>query len=74
MEESGRIDISYTRAQGPLAERHLEKLGESDKGVILFRRLLKQQIAILEDGGDPINVFRDPAKNVRIELPNDPRA
>jgi 5,5'-dehydrodivanillate O-demethylase len=78
-DETGRLDVSYIRAQdmmawvsqGPLAERHLEKLGESDKGIILYRRLLKQQIAIVEDGGDPMNVFRDPAKNVRIELPNE---
>ncbi len=77
--EDGRLDASYVRAQdmlawvsqGPLAERHLERLGESDKGIILYRRLLKEQIRIVEDGGDPMNTFRNPAANVCIELPNE---
>jgi 5,5'-dehydrodivanillate O-demethylase len=55
-------------SQGPIAERHLEKLGESDKGIILLRRLVREQLAILEDGGEPMNVFRDPAKNQVINL------
>ena len=53
------------------AERNLEKLGESDKGIIMFRRMLQEQLCIVEDGGDPMNVFRDPATNVCIELPNE---
>jgi 5,5'-dehydrodivanillate O-demethylase len=55
-------------SQGPLAQRHLERLAESDKGVILFRRLLKEQVDLALDGGDPMNVFRDPAKNQQIDL------
>jgi 5,5'-dehydrodivanillate O-demethylase len=43
--------------QGPLARRHLEILGESDKGIILFRKQLKKNIQIIEDGGEPMNVF-----------------
>ena len=53
----------------PIAERNKEKLGESDKGVILFRRMLREQLQKAQRGEDPINVFRDPAKNVSIELP-----
>ena len=26
---------------------------------------------VIADGGEPLNVFRDPAKNVRIELPDE---
>ena len=55
-------------SQGPLAQRHLERLAESDKGIILFRRLLKKQLDLVLDGGDPMNVFRDPAKNQQIDL------
>jgi len=33
--------------------------------------MLQEQLAIVEDGGDPMNVFRDPAQNVRVELPNE---
>ena len=53
---------------GGLAERHLEKLGESDKGIILFRRLVSEQAKIVQDGGEPMNVFRDPAKNQVVTL------
>ena len=55
--------------QGPNADRVLEKLGESDRGVIMLRKQLMDQMKIVEDGGDPINVIRDPAKNASIELP-----
>ncbi len=55
-------------SQGPLAQRHLERLAESDKGIILFRRLLKKQVDLALDGGDPMNVIRDPAKNQQIDL------
>jgi hypothetical protein len=37
--------------------------------VILFRQLLKAQIDVVEAGGDPINVFRDPAENQCLDLP-----
>ena len=33
--------------------------------------MLHEQIKIVEDGGDPINVFRDPAQNAALELPNE---
>ena len=55
--------------QGSLAERELERLAESDKGIILYRRMLQEQMGIVEDGGEPINVFRDPAKNKFIHIP-----
>lgn len=54
--------------QGPIADRSLEKLGESDKGVVLFRKLLKEQMEKVQRAEDPINVFRDPARNVCIKL------
>ncbi|MEX2598848.1 MAG: hypothetical protein WD533_04240, partial [Dehalococcoidia bacterium] len=44
-------------------------LGESDRGVILMRRLLKEQMDVVQDGGDPMNVFRDSAKNRALRLP-----
>jgi 5,5'-dehydrodivanillate O-demethylase len=62
-------DIIVWPLQGPIVDRTQERLAESDKGLILFRRLLEQQMDLIEDGGEPINVFRDPAKNQRIDLP-----
>jgi 5,5'-dehydrodivanillate O-demethylase len=61
-------DMMAWWTQGPLAERHLEKLATSDQGVILYRRLLRDQMRLVADGGEPMNTFRDPAKNVRIDV------
>jgi 5,5'-dehydrodivanillate O-demethylase len=69
MDNNSGQDISAWVTQGPIADRSQEKLGESDKGIILYRRMLRQQLAIIEDEGEPMNVFRDPAANVRIDLP-----
>jgi 5,5'-dehydrodivanillate O-demethylase len=54
--------------QGEIADRSEERLGLSDKGIILYRQLLKQECEKTQRGEDPINVFRDPAKNVFLEL------
>ena len=54
--------------QGAVARRDLEKLGESDKGIILFRKLLDDQIRLMEDGGDPMNVFRQPMAPIRLPI------
>jgi 5,5'-dehydrodivanillate O-demethylase len=63
-------DYMVWAGQGPIARRELEKLGESDKGVIMFRRMLLQQIERMRKGQEPsINVFRDPAANQVIDLP-----
>ncbi|HEX3243831.1 MAG TPA: hypothetical protein VHX16_00355, partial [Chloroflexota bacterium] len=55
--------------QGPIAKRHLEKLGESDRGIILFRQMLKDQIQKMQNGEPLMNEFRDPAQNVCLEPP-----
>jgi 5,5'-dehydrodivanillate O-demethylase len=55
-------------SQDDITHRYEEKLGDSDKGVILFRRMLKEQLNIVEDGGDPMNTFRDPAENQYLDL------
>jgi hypothetical protein len=56
--------------QGPIARRELEKLGRSDTGIILFRRMLLDQIERMQAGNEPsLNVFRDPVANHEIELP-----
>ncbi|MEK7216904.1 MAG: hypothetical protein AAB289_15065, partial [Chloroflexota bacterium] len=74
--EAGDWNVAYTFnqdymawvQQGPIAERHREKLGESDKGIILFRRQLKQQLDRLQNGLDPMNVFRDPSVPIRLPV------
>ena len=61
-------DLVAWWSQGAVAPRSLEHLAESDRGVILFRRLLREQMEIVERGGEPIYVFRDPAQNVYLRL------
>ncbi|MBN9084096.1 MAG: phenoxybenzoate dioxygenase [Rhizobiales bacterium 62-17] len=50
--------------QGPISLHSEENLAGSDKGIVMLRRLLKQQIKIVEDGGDPLGVIYDPAQQV----------
>jgi 5,5'-dehydrodivanillate O-demethylase oxygenase subunit len=69
LDNNGGQDTMAWVAQGAIVDRSKERLGESDKGVIMWRELLKRQIQIVEDGGEPMNVFRDPAYNVRLDVP-----
>ena len=55
--------------QGTIARRELERLGESDRGLIFFRRLLQEQMKVVEDGGDPLGTYRNPEVANRIMLP-----
>jgi 5,5'-dehydrodivanillate O-demethylase len=64
-------DNAIFAGQGPNYDRAEEMLGESDRGIILYRRLLQEQLAIAERGGDPMNVFRDPARNQCLILPTE---
>jgi 5,5'-dehydrodivanillate O-demethylase len=54
--------------QGGLTDRSQEHLGTSDRGVLILRRLLKEQIDIVANGGEPIGVLRDPEQNQIIDL------
>jgi 5,5'-dehydrodivanillate O-demethylase len=67
---SGQDHFAWT-SQGPRTRRWLEKLGQSDIGIILYRRMLMEQMQLVEDGGDPMNTFRDPATNQIVWLPYD---
>jgi 5,5'-dehydrodivanillate O-demethylase len=63
-------DYLVWSTQGPIARRELEKLGESDRGVIMFRKMLLQQVERIQRGEEPtINLFRDAAQNQSIEVP-----
>lgn len=55
--------------QGTLADRSLERLGDSDRGIIMMRRKMLEQAELVADGGDPKGVIRDPAVNDKIYLP-----
>ena len=61
-------DIVIWSTQGDITDRTKETLGRSDKGLILYRQMLLDNIDKVERGEDPMNVFRDPAKNVYVKL------
>lgn len=62
-------DIMCWVTQGQIANRTDERLGTTDRGVILYRQLLKEQMILVERGDDPMGVIRDPEQNQIIELP-----
>jgi len=49
--------------QGAISDRTTEHLVTSDKGILLYRKLLLENIEKVERGEDPMGVIRDPAKN-----------
>jgi 5,5'-dehydrodivanillate O-demethylase len=54
--------------QGALADRTLEHLGESDRGIIMIRRKMIEQARLVADGGEPKAVIRDPARNHKLPI------
>jgi 5,5'-dehydrodivanillate O-demethylase len=48
-------------AQGRVTERHKDKLGQSDKGVMLLRRIWQRELSALEEG-KPLKEWRRPAE------------
>ena len=77
--ENGRIlddtipsqDILAWIGQGPITERTIERLGVSDVGIIMWRRLLEEQLQAVAAGRDPLCVIRDPKENECIVLPQE---
>jgi 5,5'-dehydrodivanillate O-demethylase len=66
-------DIMTWVSQGPVADRTDERLGTSDRGIILLRRLLKEELAKVDRGEDPMGIIRDPARNELVYIPREER-
>ena len=64
-------DMMAWISQGTIADRTREHLGASDKGVALYRRVLKREMRKIAQGLDPMGIVRDPQRNHRIDLPNE---
>ncbi len=76
-DEKGRLVRDYIPAQdavawviqGPIMDRPTEHLGVTDVGVIMFRKMLEEQMVRVEQGEEPMNVHRNPDENEVIVLP-----
>jgi 5,5'-dehydrodivanillate O-demethylase len=55
--------------QEAVANRTKEHVGASDRGVIAIRKRFLDDLERIERGEDPKAIVRDPAQNVRIDLP-----
>jgi hypothetical protein len=61
------IDVSdqdrmAVEQQGIIADREHEHLGVSDGGIILLRKMMRESLALIAEGKDPLCIIRDPAK------------
>jgi 5,5'-dehydrodivanillate O-demethylase len=61
-------DMMAWVTQGPIADRTVEHLGASDRGVILYRKVIDEMISRVSEGEDPLGVFRDPNDDVQIDI------
>ncbi len=66
--ESNDQDRMATEEQGPLFDRSRENLAASDRGIVLYREILKDAIKAVELGNDPIGVLRDPVHHTYVEF------
>jgi phenylpropionate dioxygenase-like ring-hydroxylating dioxygenase large terminal subunit len=57
-------DYEAQQGQGPISRHSEEHLVSSDRGIVLQRRLLEQQIEVVAGGGDPLGALFEPAQAV----------
>lgn len=62
-------DFVMWLGQGRIADRTRERLGASDRGVIMLRRRLLADIEALARGEEPKGLVRDPGVNRAVPLP-----
>jgi 5,5'-dehydrodivanillate O-demethylase len=55
--------------QGTIADRTLEHLGASDRGVIMMRKRFLDDLRAVARGEDPKAIVRDPQANACLPLP-----
>ena len=68
MKTFGSQDGMAWETQGPITDRSKEFLGHTDRGIAMFRRMLRQQIDAVAAGKDPVGVVRDPSLNDKIVI------
>jgi 5,5'-dehydrodivanillate O-demethylase len=59
-------DYKALVSQGDIRDRTEEQLGASDRGVTMLRKMMLRQIKAVEEGRDPMNVWRPPDRKGRL--------
>ena len=62
-------DYEAQIGQGPISLHSEEHLATSDRGIAMQRRMIEQQIRVVQDGGDPLGVAFD-EKDAVIHVPS----
>jgi 5,5'-dehydrodivanillate O-demethylase len=62
-------DIMAWVSQGGVTDRTKEHLGATDRGVTMYRLMLREELSKVEKGEDPIGVLRAEPDNGVIKLP-----
>jgi 5,5'-dehydrodivanillate O-demethylase len=62
-------DITAWTTQGAVCDRREEHLGSTDRGITMFRNMLRRELKKIEDGQDPILVVRTPDDDIPVDLP-----
>jgi len=61
-------DRMALESQGPRLDRSREHLGGADRGVVLYRKMLRESLEAIAEGRDPVGIVRDPANNPIVEF------
>ena len=60
LDEVDAQDFMAWETQGPIHDRTRERLAASDRGIVVYREMLTREIKKVQQGLEPMNVFRDP--------------
>ena len=61
-------DMMTWITQGPIVDRTREMLVSSDKGIALYRKLLRENMQLVSEGKDPLGVIRHESDNICIKF------
>ena len=64
-------DMMAWVTQGAIADRTVEHLGASDRGILLYRQVLEEQIRRVENGEEPMFTYRDLEHSKQIDIPTE---
>ena len=62
-------DFEAQMGQGAISLHSEEHLATSDRGIVMMRRMLRQQIKVVAEGGDPMGVAFD-ADRAEVRVPS----